>query len=173
MPFYDANLKYLEDEIPPYLNTACLPYMQQYYSIENFDLFRSGVGRRNSYYDYDSYVSALRNDEQRKYLIKFAQKLIQWRHFDYTNRLNLVIRKPVFGEDCRRAVKINLLFQDVFDVKRHKNLDRFSGYDSKQDLDLASAPSAVFNTFALHQEISILPRNIIEDWPEQTPVEIE
>lgn len=43
---------------------------------------------------------------------------------DKTNRVNLHMRKPVFGEDCRKAIKINLLFGDVFDSKRHKNLDR-------------------------------------------------
>ena len=27
-----------------------------------------------------------------------------------------MFKKPVYGEDCRRAVKINLLFGDVFEV---------------------------------------------------------
>jgi hypothetical protein len=45
---------------------------------------------------------------------------------DMTNRVNLHLRRPVFGEDCRKAIKVNLLFGDVFDAKRHKNLDRLS-----------------------------------------------
>jgi hypothetical protein len=45
---------------------------------------------------------------------------------DVTNRVNLHFRRPVFGEDCRKAIKVNLLFGDVFDAKRHKNLDRIS-----------------------------------------------
>lgn len=71
MPFYEANLKYLQDEVPPYLNSGSLPYMQQYYSIDNFDRFRSGLGSRQ-YYDYDQYLSALKNEEERRYLVKFA-----------------------------------------------------------------------------------------------------
>ena len=38
------------------------------------------------------------------------------------------MRKPVFGEDCRRAIKVGLIFQDVFDSKRSKNLDRYNAY---------------------------------------------
>lgn len=38
------------------------------------------------------------------------------------------MRKPVFGEDCRRAIKVSLIFQDVFDSKRSKNLDRYNAY---------------------------------------------
>ena len=73
-------------------------------------------------------MSALKDDEQRHYLVKFAQKLIQWRLIDIHNRTNLVMRKPVFGEDCRRAIKVSLIFQDVFDSKRSKNLDRYNAY---------------------------------------------
>ena len=108
--------------------------------------FANGTkGQKNPYSEYDAYLSALRDEEQRRYLIKFAQKLIQWRHLDTTNRLNLFMRRPVYGEDCRRSVKINLLFSDVFDAKRNKNLDRYQCEDRRAIQDLDGAPSAVFN----------------------------
>ena len=69
-------------------------------------------------------MHALRDEEERRHFIKFAYKLIQWRKMDFNNRVNLHMKKPVFGEDCRKAIKVNLLFGDVFDTKRHKNLDR-------------------------------------------------
>jgi len=52
----------------------------------------------------------------------------------------LSFRKPVYGEDCRRAVKVNLLFGDVFEVKRHKNLDIYnkSNISSVNDLEKAA-----------------------------------
>ena len=58
-----------------------------------------------------------------------AEKLIQWRETDKSNRTNLLFRKPIYGEDCRKAIKINLLFNDVFDVKRNKNADRYNKDD--------------------------------------------
>jgi hypothetical protein len=54
--------------------------------------------------------------------------------------MNLYIRKPVFGEDCRRAVKVNLVLQDIFDPKRNKNLDRYTGYSPKHNSELYCAP---------------------------------
>lgn len=27
LPFYDSNIGYLEEEVPPYLNTACIPFV--------------------------------------------------------------------------------------------------------------------------------------------------
>jgi hypothetical protein len=61
---------HMEEEIPPYLNTACLPYVQQYYTYENFDVQR--YKKNGSYSEYDTYMSALKDDEQRKHLIRFA-----------------------------------------------------------------------------------------------------
>jgi hypothetical protein len=86
----------------------------------------------------------------------------------------------VFGEDCRRAVRIGLVFSDIFDVKRHKNLDKYSKLQQTQVNDLEKAPSAVFNPFATQQIFydpnankDILRVNFIEDWPEQTEDQIE
>ena len=110
LPFYDSNMEYLEEQVPPYLNTACIPFIQQYYSLDSFDNLRLQYAGGKVKYEYDAYISALRDDEERKYLIKFAQKLIQWRLADIRNRTGLVMRRPVYGENCRRAVKVNLLF---------------------------------------------------------------
>jgi len=55
------------------------------------------------------------------------------------------MRRPVYGEDCRRSVKINLLFSDVFDTKRTKNLDRYQSDSHIPLKDLDTAPSAIFN----------------------------
>jgi hypothetical protein len=59
-----------------------------------------------------------------------------------------LLRKPVYGENCRKSVKIDLLFSDVFEAKRHKNVDKFSKGQSWALKELESAPSAVFNQFA-------------------------
>jgi len=67
------------------------------------------------------------------------------------------MRRPVYGEDCRRAVRINLLFNDVFDPKRSKNLFR----GDHPTADLISAPSSVLNPFAQ----PIRDRNDVTDWP--------
>lgn len=59
-----------------------------------------------------------------------------------------MFRKPVYGEDCRKAVKINLLFGDVFEVKRHKNIDRYNKQDISSINDLERASSTIFNPFS-------------------------
>lgn len=59
------------------------------------------------------------------------------------------MRKPVYGEDSRRAIKVQLLFSDVFDVKRHKNLDKNSKNTETIIYDLDKAPCSIFNPFAL------------------------
>jgi len=61
---------HMEEEIPPYLNTACLPYVQQYYTYDNFDVQR--YKKNGRYSEYDTYMSALKDDEQRRHLIRFA-----------------------------------------------------------------------------------------------------
>jgi hypothetical protein len=55
--------------------------------------------------------------------VKLAKKMMLWHYFDIKNRRNILFRKPVFGEDCRKAVKVNLVLGDIFEVKRHKNTD--------------------------------------------------
>lgn len=32
-----------------------------------------------------------------------------WHYIDIKNRIDIQMRKPVFGEDCRKAVKVNLV----------------------------------------------------------------
>ena len=120
------------------------------------------------YSEYETYLSALRDEEQRRHLIRFAQRLIQWRHLDAVNRINLFVRRPVFGEDCRRSVKVNLLFSDVFDAKRTKNLDRSELINAEQ---LDQAPSTIFNPCYRPQAAPV--RNFVEDWPETGQAEIE
>jgi hypothetical protein len=51
------------------------------------------------------------------------------------------MKKPVYGDDCKKAIKINLLFSDVFEVKRHKNVDRYNKADPTAISDLDRAPS--------------------------------
>ena len=80
------------------------------------------------------------------------------------------MRRPVFGEDCRRSVKINLLFGDVFDAKRSKNLDRYTSESPQSLRDLDTAPSTVFNP-CCPQDVQV--RNLVEDWPESSQLEIE
>ena len=58
---YETNIYH---DVPPYLNTACLPFAQQYYSVEEFDMIRYSQ-RTKEYYEYDTYMSALKDEEQR------------------------------------------------------------------------------------------------------------
>ena len=50
------------------------------------------------------------------------------------------MKKPVYGDDCRKAIKINLLFGEVFETKRHKNADRYNKHDTSAMKDLVRAP---------------------------------
>lgn len=68
---------------------------------------------------------------------------------------------------------MSLIFQDVFDVKRNKNMDRYQDL-SMTESELFSAPSTVLNPIAMQlQEKRYRPMNVIEDWPEQTDSDIE
>jgi hypothetical protein len=62
LPFYDSNVAYLEEQVPPYLNTACIPFVQEYFSLENFDEMRVHYMGGNSYHEFDAYMSALKDD---------------------------------------------------------------------------------------------------------------
>lgn len=73
-------------------------------------------------------------EEQTMLKVALARKFLQWTGVDKANRWNILVRKPVYGEDTRNAIKITLLFGDLFDVKKHKNLDRYSYYDSNAQL---------------------------------------
>ena len=44
---------------------------------------------------------------------------------------------------------MKLLFSNVLDVKKHKNLDKNTKNNSDSIFDLDKAPSSVFNSFAL------------------------
>ena len=129
--------------------------------------------RNKEYHEYDNYMHSLHNEEERLYLALFANKLIQWRDQDHTNRRNLIFRKPVYGEDCIKAVKTKLLFSNVLDVKKHKNLDKNTKNNSDSIFDLDKAPSSVFNSFALSTQKEPLRQNTIEDWPEESEEQIE
>mmetsp|Transcript_27432 Transcript_27432/g.26498 ORF Transcript_27432/g.26498 Transcript_27432/m.26498 type:complete len:117 (+) Transcript_27432:1045-1395(+) len=88
--------------------------------------------------------------------------------------MNLLFREPVYGEDARRAVKVNLLFGDIFDNKRHKNVDRYSKLDSAWVSDLDQAPSSVFNPFAMsNRREEEEPRNKVENYEDLTEEQIE
>ena len=74
IPYLDSNMEYLEEQVPSYLNTACLPFVQQYYTLDNLESikYQNAGTRTKSYYEFDAYMSALRDDEERKYLIRFT-----------------------------------------------------------------------------------------------------
>jgi len=47
-------------------------------------------------------------------------------HADQLNRRAIQIMKPVYGEDLRRSVKIDLVFEGVYHAKPFKYIDRSS-----------------------------------------------
>ena len=49
----------------------------------------------------------------------------------------------------RKAMKVNILFSDVFDNKRHNNLDRYSKSNPIKQKELEKIPQTIFNPFAL------------------------
>ena len=59
-----------------------------------------------------------------------------------------MFQKPVYGEDCKKAIKVNILFSDVFDNKRHKNLDRYGKNSEGFQKELERIPSTILNPFA-------------------------
>ncbi len=61
-------------QIPTYLNTACLPFAQQYYSLESANEPRYST-RSKPYNEFDIYKSALQSEEVNQYILKYAQKL--------------------------------------------------------------------------------------------------
>jgi hypothetical protein len=72
------------------------------------------------------------------------KKIVMLKHFDMVNRRNIILQKPVFGEDLRKSVQIDVLFSDTFHAKKHKYVDR----QSKNLKQLNKIPSTVFNPFA-------------------------
>lgn len=56
---YESNIYH---DVPSYLNTACLPFAQQFYSMPGFDHIRYSE-RNKRFCEYDTYVSSLRDEE--------------------------------------------------------------------------------------------------------------
>ena len=54
--------------VPEYLNTACLPFAQSYYSMDSYDKLRYHHSKSID----QEYLHALRDEEERRHLIKFA-----------------------------------------------------------------------------------------------------
>lgn len=62
-----------------------------------------------------------------------------------------------------------MLFSDVFEIKRHKNLDRHNKHLDWAQNEIDSVPSTVFNPFFKKQQTF----NTCEDWPLLTEEQIE
>ena len=58
------------------------------------------------------------------------------------------MRKPIFGSDLRKSLKINLLFDDLHETKRHKYVTKKSKYLDADRKECFQVTSAVFNPYS-------------------------
>lgn len=115
----------MEHTHPSYLNAACLPFAQQFFSLDQYDDLRyhriknAGEETKPDTEDDDQYESIFSKQEKRNKMTAMAQKLVAFAHFDRLNRLNLLNERPVYGRDLRESVNISLVFDaDLFSVQR-------------------------------------------------------
>jgi hypothetical protein len=72
--------------IPHYLNTASLPFLSNYLSLDG-GLDELRFGKRKKRFDpNDHYISATKEYEQHKLNVNLAEKLIHWKSIDMRSR---------------------------------------------------------------------------------------
>ena len=70
------------------------------------------------------------------------------------NRIRILNTEPVYGVDLRNAIKVNLLLAaDIHENKRHNYVDRRSKFSQQSVNECFSVPTAVFNSFAVTQNV--------------------
>ena len=148
-------------ETPNYLNVACLPFAQQFYSLDSFDELRYPRNRKEqststqpSDTDLTSkphqYKSAFSAQESRDRKISLGKKLLAFAHYDLLNRTKLLTMAPVYGQNLRHAVKIALVLSaELYEPKRHKYVDRRSKMSQSSVRECYSVPSTVLNPLAM------------------------
>jgi hypothetical protein len=65
-------------------------------------------------------------------------------------------QRPIYGADLRRAVKVNLLLDDLHESKRHKYVNRASKHNKPAVKDCYKLPNAVFNPYCQMKELCCL-----------------
>ena len=95
---------------PSYLNVACLPFAQNFFSLENYNELQDV---RTTQSTPPRYISAFSEVENRQKMVQLGKRTIALAHYDWVNRRKLMDQRPVFGADLRKAVKVHLLFDDV------------------------------------------------------------
>jgi len=123
MPF-DTTFYYNH---PHYLNTASIPFMSADVSYPDYNTVKFG-SQNVEFSELSTYQSSMCDEETQLAYHRKAEKIMQFRGWDLRNRMNIMMRKPVFGEDTRKAIKIDILFSSLFDSKRFQYMTR---YDSK------------------------------------------
>ena len=146
---------------PNYLDVACLPFAQQFYSLDNFDTLRYPKQKAANSQETASesgtstiYKSAFSSQEKKKKLMYLGKKLVTFAHYDRMNRIRILNTEPVYGVDLRNAIKVNLLLAaDLHENKRHTYVDRSTKFADNKVNECFSVPTAVFNSFAITQKV--------------------
>lgn len=83
MPYdIGANYKMKYHSVPTYLNSACLPFCQEFFSMPSYDHLRYSNYEHGLHNPVKTYVSALQGEEQKQMMINLAQKLAIWHSID-------------------------------------------------------------------------------------------
>lgn len=53
-------------------------------------------------------------------LVHLARKLALWHSIDRQNRLQILHGVPLYGQDLRELIAVNLVCKDIFDSKTYK-----------------------------------------------------
>lgn len=96
---------------PNYLNVACIPFAQNFFSLDRYtELDTEAVSPEKSN---GQYVSAFSEVEERQEKVEVGRRALMMAHRDFVNRRQLLEQRPIYGADLRRAVKVQLLLDDL------------------------------------------------------------
>lgn len=136
-----TTLDRFQHQQPSYLNVACLPFAQNYFSLEKY-------AELNTHASTPHYASAFQDVEEERTKAEIGKKMVAMAQRDWANRRQIIDSKPVYGSDLRRSVKVNLLLDDLQETKRHKYVTRHSKEKESSMKECFGIASAVFNSFA-------------------------
>ena len=81
---YDQSMNYKMQyhKVPEYLNAACIPFSQQYFSMGNYDDMRYSSFDHGLYNPVSKFKSLIQEEEQKQQLVKLASRLAIWHSYD-------------------------------------------------------------------------------------------
>lgn len=100
---YDIGINYKMHyhKMPTYLNSACLPFSQEYFSISSYDQMRFSKFEEGCFNPVDKYKSAIQKEEQKQMLVNLGRTLAIWHSMDRKNRFQILNSHPLYGSKLR------------------------------------------------------------------------